>query len=243
MAAIAVGNLATAEGRALELRSPERVARAFAAAQRHSRFVMRMRRFIPLAGIVALVLLVIAPYLNPFKSISGLSIGPISLSGSRVTMENPKLSGFRKDGKPYELVAKSATQDIRKPNEIDLFEMDAHVQMEANGWATLKAATGHFDSQKERMQLKGGVTVRNDTGYDIKLKTADIDFKAGTVRSQEPVKVETNGTTIDADTLDVTDNGKIISFVGRVRAVFENSGAQIGPSAASGAPRSTGDAQ
>ena len=42
--------------------------------------------------------------------------GPLSLSGTKITMENPRLTGYReRDLRPYEVTAIAAMQDMRKP--------------------------------------------------------------------------------------------------------------------------------
>jgi lipopolysaccharide export system protein LptC len=211
--------------------------RAYAKALRNSRRVRILRSIIPIACVGAVLALVVPPFLNPFRAVAGVTMGTLSLSGSKVTMDNPKLTGFRKDNKPYELTALTAVQDIRKPNVIELNTMNARLQMEQDQWVRLTAKAGVFDSQKEQMQLRGDIALRTDTGYDVKLKSADIDFKAATVFSQEPVTVTSGGTRIDSQALEVTDNGKKISFLGGVTAIVENSGVNIAPDADRSGPR------
>jgi lipopolysaccharide export system protein LptC len=202
--------------------SPARATVRFRSARRHSRIVRMLRRVIPIGSLVAFIGLIVLPFINPFGPLSGLSVGPINLSGSRVTMEMPKLTGFRKDNRPYEVTATSASQDIRKPNLVDLTDMKARLEMESSGWVRLESKKGTFDSQKEQMQLNGDIKVITDTGYQAFLKSADIDFKAGTILSREPVRVSMGETTITADTLDVTDNGKVIVFAGRVSTLISH---------------------
>ncbi|MGL4974796.1 MAG: hypothetical protein ACRC56_05850, partial [Bosea sp. (in: a-proteobacteria)] len=230
----------------------QRPAAMFAAARRHSNLVRFMRRGLPIAMGVSILGLIIVPLLNPLRNLPGLTIGPVKLSGSKVTMELPKLTGFRKDAKPYEVTATAALQDIRKPNVIELVEMKARLQLETDGWANLDSKSGIFDTQKEQLKLTGDVRLKTDTGYDARLKSADIDFKAGTVTSREPVKVSINGgtTTVDADQLDVTDNGKVMAFTGRVSVLIENAerGTLTGPNSGgaaavpAAAPARTGNA-
>jgi lipopolysaccharide export system protein LptC len=200
-----------------------RDARAFRAARRHSRVVRLFRKAIPVGAALSLAVFVLGPILRPLGAIGGLSMGPISLSGSKVTMEKPKLTGFRKDNRPYEVTAISAAQDIRKPNIVELNMMKARLETEQGGWVRLESKSGVFDSQKEQMQLTDQIRVATDAGYEAFLKSADIDFKAGTIRSKEPVKVNMGAITITADTLDVSDNGKIIVFNGRVNTLIDNS--------------------
>ena len=47
-------------------------------------------------------------------------------------------------------------------------------------------------------------------------------FKTGAVSSQEPVTVSTPRATVNANALDVVENGKRISFVGSVHVVIVN---------------------
>lgn len=199
--------------------------RAYAQARRHSRWVRWLKRAIPLGAVVGIGLVLAAAFLNPFGHLGGLTLGPLSLSGTKVTMENPKLTGFRKDTRPYEVTATAAMQDVRKPNVIELKDLKARVTMDDKGsLAWLEAAFGLFDTQKEQLELKQDVHVKTDGGQDAKLTSASIDFKAGTVVSREPVIVTFPGGTIEADALDVSDNGKVMVFDGRVRTLFEPRG-------------------
>ncbi|MCX4197717.1 hypothetical protein OMR07_21045 [Methylobacterium organophilum] len=99
--------------------------RAHARAYRHSGRVRAMRRLIPVVagGAVALLL---AYLFNPFAApLPGVSVGPVTLAGSKVRMENPRLSGFRQGTRGYEVTADAALQDVRKPSQIELQQMRA----------------------------------------------------------------------------------------------------------------------
>lgn len=196
--------------------------RAYTQARRHSARVRLLRRVIPIGAALAIALVITFAWLNPFGRAGGVSMGPFSLSGTKITMEHPRLTGYRKDTRPYEVTATAALQDVRKPTLIELNEMKARVAMDDSGaMVRLEAATGVFDTQKEQLELRQDVRVRTDSGQSALLKSASIDFKAGTVASREPVTVTLTNGTIDADGLDVTENGKMVSFIGRVHAVFD----------------------
>lgn len=195
---------------------------AFRAARRHSVLVRLLRRLIPVGAAVAVIGLIVVPFLSPLRHVGNFSLGGISLSGGKVVMETPKLAGYRKDNSPYEVTAESALQDIRNPTQIELVKMTARVLMKQEGWININAKSGLFDQQKERLKLVDDVKIRTQSGYDVGMRTADVDFKAGTVNSREPVKVNLGTTTIDADTLDVKDNGALITFEGGVHVVIQN---------------------
>jgi lipopolysaccharide export system protein LptC len=205
-----------------------RASRAYHKARRHSRVVRLFRFAIPLGAATAIGTVAAIAIFDPFGRMGGLTLGPVTLSGTKITMEQPKMTGYRKDARGYEMTAAAALQDIRKPTIIELKEMKARMTMDDQGaQAYLTAASGVFDSQKEQLELHQAVHVRTDNNQEAWLKSAKADFKAGTVSSREPVKVKMSSTTIEADTLDVTDNGRVISFVGRVRTVIESAAGAV----------------
>jgi lipopolysaccharide export system protein LptC len=200
---------------------------AYNYARRNSLRVRFLRRVIPLASVLGLLLLVVVAFFNPFR-MPGLALGPISLSGTSVTMENPRLTGFRQDSRPYEVTADAARQDVRKPSLVELEGLRAKISVDSASSAKLEAKNGLFDTQKELLELKKEVRLRTDNGYQADMTSAIIDFKAGTVVSKEPVKVGLTNAVIESQTLHVTDNGKQIVFEGRVRAVFDGDAVRTG---------------
>jgi len=196
---------------------------AFGAARRHTRLVHILRGVIPVMAVVLVLALVGIPFLAPLGGkLANVSVSSVGITGGKVRMETPKLAGYRKDNRPYQVTAINAYQEIKNPTQIELQTMTARIQMEREGWVTVNAKTGLFDTQKEKLRLVDDVNIRTETGHDMQMKTADVDFKSGTVVSKEPVKVSLGETTVDADTLDVKNNGELIVFEGRVRAFIRN---------------------
>lgn len=187
---------------------------------------------------MAMALVGLFMYLDPFRKVEGLTVGPIGVNGTNVTMESPKLTGFKNDKRPYEVTASAATQDVRNPNFVELKDLRARIVTDDKGSAArLEAAIGVLNTQKEQMNLRQDVRVRTDGGQEAKLKSAFVDFKAGTVVSNEPVVVSLGNGIIEAEGLKVSDNGKVMEFKGRVRTTFERSTA---PDSSAPAPAGTG---
>ena len=204
------------------LRSAAR-SRDFSRARRHSRRVRFAKVAIPVGAVLAMTVVGLVAYLDPFRNIPGLTVGPIGVSGTSVTMESPKLTGFRNDNRPYEVTASAATQDVRKPNFVELKDLRARIVTDDKGSvARLEANVGVLDTQKEQMNLREAVRVTTDAGQEVQLRSAFVDFKAGTVVSSEPVTVSLGNGIIEATGLEVLDNGKVMHFKGRVRTTFES---------------------
>jgi lipopolysaccharide export system protein LptC len=216
-------------------------ARAHAAARRHSARVRFLKRAIPIGSGSAVAVVLFAAFLNPFAQ-AGITIGRIGVSGTQVTMENPRMTGHRgADQRPYEVTAAAAVQDIRKPNLIELKNMRGRLALDAAGArAHLEATAGLFDTQREKLELRQDVRVRTDDGQTAALRSALIDFKANTLVTKDPVTLTLTSGVVDADGMEVLDSGKHIVFTGRVRTVFHRSERMIpqGDIAVSEAPAS-----
>jgi lipopolysaccharide export system protein LptC len=198
--------------------------RAFNKARRHSRWVRFAKIAIPLGALVGMAGVGVLAYYNPFQQIENLSFDSIGVSGTNVTMESPKLTGFKNDNRPYEVTASAATQDVRKPDLVQLKDLKARIVTDERGSvARLQADSGVLDTKREQMRLRQNIVVTTDAGHEVKLRTAFVRFKAGSVVSKDPVTVSFGSGTIEAEGLDVTDNGKIMSFKGRVRTVIQPS--------------------
>lgn len=219
------GSVLPAQDTGRGIAQPPARSRAYAQARRNSTRVRWLKKAIPIGAGLAIGIVATIGFLDPFRHIGAISIGPINLAGTRITMEQPRLTGFRgKDGQPFEVTADSATQDVRKPNVVDLVNMRARVTMQDGAVARLQADHGLYDTQQERIDLKGNVRVVTDSGYSAKLRSAFVDFRGGVVTSSEPVEVAFSEGTIAADRMDITDNGRRMVFEGRVHTVFEAPG-------------------
>src|ERR1700712_385357 len=104
----------------------------FAAAARHSRMVRVLRVLVPTLVALAMGAIVAISIFNPFRLLTKLPVdmGNLVVSGTKITMETPHLSGFSPDQRPYELWAKTATQDLTIPNRVELDTLRAKVVME-----------------------------------------------------------------------------------------------------------------
>ncbi len=197
--------------------------RAIKQARRHSRWVRFAKIAIPLGSFLAVAGVAIFAYIDPFRQIEDLQFGSIGVSGTNVTMEAPRLTGFKNDNRPYEVTASAATQDVRKPNFVELKDLRARIVTDDKGSvAKLEADIGILDTQKEQMNLRQNVRVETDGGQEVYMRSAFVNFKSGGVTSNEPVTVILGGNgRIEAEGLRVTDNGKVLSFRGRVRTTFQ----------------------
>src|SRR6185295_19799686 len=105
----------------------------FAIAARHSRLVRILRIAVPAVVGLAMAGVVAISIFNPFRALMKqlpVDMDNLVVSGSKITMESPHMSGFTPDQRPYEVWAKTATQDLTDPDKVDLRTLRAKVLME-----------------------------------------------------------------------------------------------------------------
>jgi len=190
----------------------------FRAAARHSRVVRFLRRAIP-AGIAATVtIIVVATFFNPFRLISAFPIDPgkISLSGTKIVMELPRLNGFTTDSRPYELTARAAAQDLTKPEILELKDINAVVELKDGQRVTITSINGVYDTKGELLKLNDHIVLSSTSGYKGYLSEATVNVGSGHVVSESPVEVKLPDGLLNANRLEITENGAVILFGGGV---------------------------
>lgn len=190
----------------------------FAAAARHSRLIRILRVMVPAVVILAMSAIVGISIFNPFRILAKLplDIGNLVVSGTKITMETPHLSGFSADGRPYELWAKTATQDLTDPDRVELATLRAKVSMEDKSVMTMDARNGVFNTKAQILDLHKDIFLQSSTGYEARMSQAVIDIGKGNVSSEEPVDVKLLNGTLTGKRLRITDHGELVRFEGGV---------------------------
>ena len=215
----------------------------FAIAARHSRMVRVLRVAVPAAVILAMTAIVAVSIFNPFRMLMPtlpLDMGNLVVSGTKITMESPHLSGYSTDQRPYEVWAKTATQDVTDPDHVELKTLRAKVLTEdQTTTVTLDARNGLMDTKQQLLDLRKDIFLQSSTGYEARLSQAFVDIGKGTVTSEEHVDVKLLNGTLTADKLRITGGGEVVRFEGNVVMNLDNlspPGASDQPANASATP-------
>jgi lipopolysaccharide export system protein LptC len=195
--------------------------RAFRSAASHSQLVVWLRRLILGGAAAAVVGLGWAAFFRPLD-VDGahVSVDGIGLSGDKVTMERPKMTGIRRDGRPYEVSARSGIQNPHKPDEMELIDLDARLRLSDDGQTRVLGDHGLYNSVAQTLDLTGHVHIKG-VNYDLGMQSAAMNFKSGGLVSNEPVKVLLSDGWVNADSMVMADNGAKITFTGNVQSSFK----------------------
>jgi lipopolysaccharide export system protein LptC len=189
--------------------------RAFRAAVRHSRHVRMLRIGIPAVVVLTLVVGAAIPLaLKPLRALSKLPVdlGSVVVSGTKIMMQQPRISGFTRDNHRYDLTAQAAGQDLRNPDMVELQGIHATMEMENDASVRLTAQNGLYNSKTELLTLTNNIVVKSTNGHEALLSEAVLDTRAGKIISESPVFVKTPTATIDANRMEVADGGDVARF-------------------------------
>ncbi len=205
---------------------------AIPAARRHSARVARLRRAIvwSVGGVAAVVLILVG-----YKSLSLLPVdlrfAHIGLSGTRITIQTPRIVGYGQDGRPYELRADLGVQDMATP---DVFELDGlKVKIESGVETPVLLASGKavYNSKNDHADLTSGVRIYDDKSFELTMTRAQMDFHAGRLTSDDKAMLKLDKITITSDLAEFSQPERRASFSGHVRTVIPGDELRVGRSA------------
>src|SRR4029077_12387737 len=175
------------------------------------------RGAIPVSLIAIMATIAAVAYFQPQRLLSKLPIDPGRLlSGTKINMEAPRLGGFTRDGRPYELTARAAAQDLGTPGVLELKDVRARIAMQDKTTVEISAATGTYDTKGDTMVLRTEVVVTSSAGYSVRLNEAKVDVKTNRISSDQGVAVTLSNGTVKSQRLEVSDNGDVMRFEGDV---------------------------
>jgi lipopolysaccharide export system protein LptC len=192
--------------------------RRSAAAVRHSRRVVFIRQILLALATGAVVLSGLWIWLDPLRNLP-VEMNRISISGSKLNMDAPKLTGFSKDGRPYKVTAESATQDLTKPGIIELSNIVGEFDMGTRGNTVLNAKSGIYDYKAERIRLFDGIDFHSTAGHSGQLSEAVIETRKGHLISESPVDLFSKEGSLHSNRMEVFDQGSLTVFEGGVAMI------------------------
>ncbi|MEO8666897.1 MAG: LPS export ABC transporter periplasmic protein LptC [Bauldia sp.] len=179
-------------------------------ARSRSRLVRWLKLILPGVAILGIVGFVTVYKLMP--RFDGFSMSGLNLDTKSLTIDKPRFSGFKGTAQSYEIAAARAIQDLANPNVVRLEEIAGTFGVNADGTATLAAKAGVYDSTRQSLILKDGVSVKTTDGVTISLGEAAVDFEKKTLVSETPVVITNAEGELHASGVTMQDGGGTIRF-------------------------------
>jgi lipopolysaccharide export system protein LptC len=200
-------------------------ARIFRAARRHSRRVRLLRLAIPICVVIVVAVgVAITSWFNPLRVLAKVpvDVSGIVVSGTKLTMQQPRIAGYTSDKRAYEMTAQAAAQDLMKTDVVELQGIRATMEMKDKVTLETTARVGFYNTKTEHLTLQNNVHVKTSSGYQARLAEAQVDIRNGKLISDKPVEVNSFDWTVNANRLEVSESGDVVKFDNGVSVVLQS---------------------
>lgn len=140
----------------------------------------------------------------------------------QITTLNATISGRDKDNRPFSISAKSGEQDKTLAHVVHMQSVESVFERANGAKLDVTSDTGQYDRKSKALELSGNVVFSEGVRFKAVMTKAAINTNDQSLASKSPVKVDMQGTMIEAESLTVTDNGTRILFKGGVKAKFKS---------------------
>jgi lipopolysaccharide export system protein LptC len=214
IALTAVTDMSDAATHAWKASGPRDFRRLIRRARRHSAHVRVLRKAIPAVAVGGIGVLALVSWLNPLRAVAELpaTLDKVVVSGTKVTMEAPKLNGFTRDNRAYTVTAEAATQDLTKPTLLELTGIRGKMEMQNSGTVDMTAVAGVYDTKSELLTLTQYIVLISSQGYEGHLTEANVDVRKSYIVSEKPVEIFLPNGRLNANRMEIVNNGELMRF-------------------------------
>ena len=152
----------------------------------------------------------------------GEAVGKASPAAPKeeITVTDSRFTGFDKNDQPFSISARNAVQDENDASKVRLQSVDAEVRHRSGQQIAIKSNEAVYDSHSKTIDLQGDVRISSTGGFDARMSEARVDIDRHRLRSEVPVKVVHPRGVIQANGMEIEDDGARILFFNKVKARF-----------------------
>lgn len=139
----------------------------------------------------------------------------------QITATQSTVTGMDREKQPYEVTARRGWQDEKTPTLVHLEAPEGRFQRAAGTQYTISAETGLYDTAAKTLDLSGNVVLEQTDRFKARMDKANIAVEEKSLVSQSPVAVTFGSGTVNANGMQITDDGARILFLNGVKARFD----------------------
>lgn len=145
---------------------------------------------------------------------------PPDVEPDRITAGISTVNGIDDEKQPYEVTAKRGWQDGKTPNLVHLEEPVGQFRRASGTKYTITGATGLYDTKVKSLNLDGNVVLEQEGRFKARMDKAQIEVKQKKLTANTAVSAQFGSGTVDANGMQITDDGARILFLNGVKARF-----------------------
>ncbi|HUQ35014.1 MAG TPA: LPS export ABC transporter periplasmic protein LptC [Aestuariivirga sp.] len=131
-----------------------------------------------------------------------------------------RIGGFDRENQPYVITAKKGYQDKESAELVHLEDLTGTFHRKSSQPFELFSKTGLYHSKAKKMDLEGNVRIVEKGRFTATMAKAHVELQNKNLVSDVPVVVEMEAGTINANGLQVSNDGNNIKFLNGVKARF-----------------------
>lgn len=131
-----------------------------------------------------------------------------------------RIAGIDRENQPYVITAKKGYQDKESADLVHMEDLTGTFQRKSSQPFELFSDTGLYHSKVKEMDLEGNVKIVEKGRFTATMTKAHVELEKKNLVSSVPVVVEMEAGTINANGLQVSNDGNNIKFLNGVKAQF-----------------------
>jgi LPS export ABC transporter protein LptC len=139
----------------------------------------------------------------------------------QITAIESTVTGMDNEKQPYEVKAKRGWQDEKTPSLVHLDKPEGIFRRAAGTEYTISAESGLYDTENKKLDLTGNVILEQKDRFKARMDRANVVVKEKRLVSDSPVAVTFGSGTVNANGMQITDDGARILFLNGVKARFD----------------------
>ncbi len=130
-------------------------------------------------------------------------------------------SGIDENSKPFQVEAQDGVQDNSIETLMHLKSVTGAFVRKDGGDVKIAADQAEYEIRNKDLKLTGNVRFEEPGKYVAHLQSAQVNLNRQRISTNQPVQVETANARVSADSMETSEDGKIVRLKGHVRARFE----------------------
>lgn len=194
----------------------------------YSRFVRLAKIALPVCALIIVGVVIARLSQNPQQQMLAELPREETTTPGQSEVVQAQYEGRDAEGRPYTLIAAKAARSVTDPDTVLLEKPRGDMTLKDGSWVAVEAAAGAYDTKKETLVLSGDVAIFHDRGYEMHLKSINLDLAAKTASSKDPVTGQSPLGQISAANMAILDAGNRIVFGGPARMTLYRLGKDKG---------------
>ena len=145
---------------------------------------------------------------------------PVAEKAQQMAGGFSSFSGIDINNKPFSVKALQGVQDTRDETLMHLKTVNGSFERREGGEVQVIADNADYELKTKDLMVAGNVRFEEPGRYVAKLSSATVNLERQRIVTKEPVQVETSGATVSADSMETSEDGKLVILRGHVKAQF-----------------------